>query len=221
MKREDLEMLVLTADSTFEKIGEVDVESGQVLLIDPCYIKDHWKNAPFPDNRGYRHIETGQELRLGTDFTSHEERVLGLGKSVNELYREGALELIHDQPGDELNYQNCCLTTRQPQRGGNVGSLATAINVSAGDGLYSVFVERDEQGGVLRVLLDFTTDDGAEDDDDYLEQKNTITGQIETLRERVVAAGYENKLSDKEITDLRTEIAVLESKYHELTGESF
>lgn len=220
MPRGKLELMVLPAECTFEKIGQVDVESGQVLLIDPCYIKDQWKNVPFTDNRGYRHIETGQELRLGIDFTSHEELVLGLNKSVNELYREGALEVIHDQPGDELNYQNCCLTTRQPTRGGNVGPLATAISVSAGDGLYSVFVERDENGNVLRVLLDFTTDDEAEDDDDYHEQKNTMAGQIETLRERVVAAGYENKLSDKEITELRTEIAVLESKYRQLTGES-
>jgi hypothetical protein len=220
VKREDLESLTLPADTTFEKIGEVDVESGQVLLIDPCYIKGHWKNAPFQDNRGYRHIESGQELRIGVDFTSHEEQVLGLGKSVNDLYREGALELIHDQPGDELNYQNCCLTTRQPERGGNVGSLATAISVSAGDGLYSVFVERDENGNVLRVLLDFTSDDDSEERDDALGKANTIADQIETLRERVVAAGYGNKLSDKEIAELRTEIAVLESEYHELTGES-
>lgn len=49
-------------------------------------------------------------------------------------------------------------------------------------------------------------------------QANRIEGQFDTLRDRVVAAGYGNKYSDDEVAAMRTEMAVLSSKYFDLTG---
>lgn len=54
------------------------------------------------------------------------------------------------------------------------------------------------------------------------QQKNEaddIAGQYETLRDRVVAAEYSNKLDIQEVTELRGEMAVLSSRYFDLTGE--
>lgn len=50
------------------------------------------------------------------------------------------------------------------------------------------------------------------------EQANRIEGQFDTLKDRVVAAGYSNTYSDDEIAAMRTEMAVLSSQYFDLTG---
>ncbi|BDC78276.1 hypothetical protein [Aquipseudomonas alcaligenes] len=44
-------------------------------------------------------------------------------------------------------------------------------------------------------------------------QANRIEGHFDTLKDRVVAAGYGNKYSDEEVTKMRTEMAVLSSQY--------
>lgn len=50
------------------------------------------------------------------------------------------------------------------------------------------------------------------------EQANRVEGQFDTLRDRVVAAGYGNKYSDAEVADMRTQMADLSSQYFDLTG---
>lgn len=50
------------------------------------------------------------------------------------------------------------------------------------------------------------------------EQANRIEGQFDTLKDRVIAAGYSNTYSDEEIAAMRTEMAVLSSQYFDLTG---
>lgn len=50
-------------------------------------------------------------------------------------------------------------------------------------------------------------------------EADDIAGQFDTLRDRVVAAEYSNKLSREEVDELRSEMAVLSSKYFDLTGE--
>ncbi|MGV8213351.1 hypothetical protein [Pseudomonas aeruginosa] len=49
-------------------------------------------------------------------------------------------------------------------------------------------------------------------------QANRIEGEFDTLRDRVLAAGYSNKYSDEEVAAMRTEMAVLSSRYFDLTG---
>ncbi|ORE47646.1 hypothetical protein BKN49_05465 [Pseudomonas aeruginosa] len=50
------------------------------------------------------------------------------------------------------------------------------------------------------------------------EQANRIEGQFDTLKDRVIAAGYGNKYSDEEVAAMRTEMAVLSSQYFDLMG---
>jgi len=49
-------------------------------------------------------------------------------------------------------------------------------------------------------------------------QANRIEGQFDTLKDRVVAAGFSNTYSDEEIAEMRTDMAVLSSQYFDLTG---
>lgn len=41
---------------TWKKIGEVGVDSGQLLVCDPCYIDSEWKNEDFVDNSDFYFI---------------------------------------------------------------------------------------------------------------------------------------------------------------------
>lgn len=50
-------------------------------------------------------------------------------------------------------------------------------------------------------------------------EADRIAGEHATLRDRFVASGYTNKLSDEEVAELQTEMAVLSSKCFDLTGE--
>lgn len=50
-------------------------------------------------------------------------------------------------------------------------------------------------------------------------EADRLAGEHATLRDRVVAAGYGNELSDDDVAELRTEMSVLSSKYFDLTGE--
>ncbi|MFO6998141.1 hypothetical protein P3D53_28265 [Pseudomonas aeruginosa] len=62
-----------------------------------------------------------------------------------------------------------------------------------------------------------TSDDQGLEDSQKAEAER-IAGLFDTLKDRVIAAGYSDKLSDEEVADLRTEMAVLSSQYFDLTG---
>jgi len=150
------DMLVLPGSTTFEKIGQVEVETGLLLLIDPSYIDSEWKKERFLDKRVYLHKLTGQLLTYKKDFSSYQEPIPHLGKSLEELIDAGECERLPEPPGSTLSYNNCVLTTHQSCRGGIVGGLGTVLATPEGNEAYSVFVERDDRGQIIRVLLDLT-----------------------------------------------------------------
>lgn len=47
-----------------------------------------------------------------------------------------------------------------------------------------------------------------------------LAGSHATLRDRAVAGGHGNNLSDEDVAELRTVMAVLSSQYFDLTGEA-
>ncbi|BAW26712.1 TPA: hypothetical protein NI618_001728 [Pseudomonas aeruginosa] len=62
------------------------------------------------------------------------------------------------------------------------------------------------------------TSDNQDLDNSQKAEAERIAGLFDTLKDRVIAAGYSDKLSDEEVADLRTEMAVLSSQYFDLTG---
>ena len=63
-----------------------------------------------------------------------------------------------------------------------------------------------------------TSDDQGLDDSQKAEAER-IAGLFDTLKDRVIAAGYSDKLSDEEVAELRTEMAILSSQFFDLTGD--
>jgi hypothetical protein len=62
------------------------------------------------------------------------------------------------------------------------------------------------------------TSDNQDLDNSQKAEAERIAGLFDTLKDRVIAAGYSDKPSDEEVADLRTEMAVLSSQYFDLTG---
>lgn len=62
------------------------------------------------------------------------------------------------------------------------------------------------------------TSDNQDLDNSQKAEAERIAGLFDTLKDRVIAAGYSDKLSDEEVADLRTEMSVLSSQYFDLTG---
>ncbi|WP_427121584.1 hypothetical protein [Pseudomonas aeruginosa] len=63
------------------------------------------------------------------------------------------------------------------------------------------------------------TSDNQDLDDSQKAEAERIAGLFDTLKDRVTAAGYSNKLSDEEVAELRTEMAILSSQFFDLTGD--
>ena len=69
-----------------ELIGYVGVDSGQLLLCDPCYIDSEWEQEDFQDIRIYEHKDTNDKLQYRVDFQNYQSPIERYdGKNMNQL----------------------------------------------------------------------------------------------------------------------------------------
>lgn len=108
-------------------VGTVPVDSGQIIVIDPCYL-DRWHENPV--RRALR-IVTRRQIRFA----------------------------------DRLDYSAVCTVTLSRQGCGQVGP-AVATSTGYGDGEYLAAVERNEEGRIMRLIVEFNGVDWAGDGDD-------------------------------------------------------
>lgn len=149
------------ADEDYEvvKLGEVGVDTGQLLLTDPSYIDTEWEVEAFhgaPDH--YEDIATGSEYRLGSDFSRLDEVVPALGTTVNDLIAQGKMVGRFETP-DSFNYsyKGACDATLAKGYGelryrmGHTGA-GVAFSTGWGDGVYPVYGER-RGGRMVRIYV--------------------------------------------------------------------
>ena len=113
--------------SEFIEAGWVGVDSGQIMVGDPCYIGDNWDS----------------------EWNENEVKA---GKRVPDNRR--------------MNYSGACAASLSPNMYGSIGgSLAFCTSSGFGDGLYPVYVKK-ENGRVAAILIDFFPE--YDDDDDFI-----------------------------------------------------
>ena len=56
------------------KLGLVGVDSGQLMISDPCYVNDFVANN-FEDIRRYKNKKSGKVLEYKKDFSNYEETI--------------------------------------------------------------------------------------------------------------------------------------------------
>ena len=135
-----------------EKVGHIWVDSGQVLIVDPCYLTD-WENDDLVQIRGIR--KGDKDYRYGKDFQSYDDPLKEEGdRTPNELVRQG-WEFYSEYPkSGEFSYSGICHLTSEK----NYGQLdhgAVGSSTGWGDGIYPVYAKVNSDGRVEKLIIQF------------------------------------------------------------------
>lgn len=142
-------------------IGHVGVDSGQLLLCDPCYIDSEWEKENFADIRIYKNKVTQDTLTYCKDFP-HYDSITKYGKSMNELIATGEWE-EQERPSarHEFSYNACAHATLSKEGHGqlnyNTGNsgIGVAFRTAMGDGMYPVYAIYDMHNVLIKVEVHF------------------------------------------------------------------
>ena len=109
-------------DDYGELVGTCGVDSGQIMVVDPCYVKTWEDGDAFPD------LDWSDPAR---------------DKAIDA--RAEDYEKKNYVPGND--YESACLATMSKKKaGGCFGGLAVATSSGLGDGEYPVYVTYSDEG---------------------------------------------------------------------------
>lgn len=157
-------------------LGHVGVDSGQLLITDPCYIDSEWKQENFKDIRIHKHKKTGRlfgylaskeikELLKDEvdEFFDHYEKKTSTGKTMNEMIENKEASESIKIPEKlksigSFSYAGVCETTLADKHQLNFKlghpGVAVAFNSGYGDGMYPVYGTFNAEGRCLKVEID-------------------------------------------------------------------
>jgi len=162
------------------QIGVVGVDSGQLIVADPCYVDSEWTHLPqavipvpgtiFRDQitkRTYAFIGHGLADGVHVDvlFENFEQPLADYdGLTANQVRDKGVWkeESAGADHQGEFDYRGVCHTTLKGKFGsgqlmykrGHAG-VGVACGGFGGDGVYPVYVELDSDGMVRRLTVEF------------------------------------------------------------------
>jgi len=139
-------------------IGHVAVDSGQLLVTDPCYLGD-FKSDEFTDKEWYTIQYDNQEpevisvcskrwFEVVDDINEKRVKVINIRKESNEL------------PYD-YSYSGCCRATLSSEDGGcNVSQgkfehAGVAFQTGYGDGVYPVRAYYNKDNRIMQIEINF------------------------------------------------------------------
>lgn len=162
---------------TKKLLGHVGVDTGQLMITDPCYIDSEWQKKEFKDIRAYRHKTTGRcfiyagfttlpdnlpELLKQSEAFANYESMTTTGKTMNQLIENEEVEAIEIPEKTKLvgdySYAGACETTMQDKyqlnfRQGHAGA-GIVIRSGYGDGYYPVYGYFNEEDRCVKIEVD-------------------------------------------------------------------
>jgi len=150
-----------------KEIGVVGVDSGQIVICDPCYIDSEWKKEEFNIRRIHQHID-GTILEYQKDFPHYEAVIPKYGKTMNQINADSeAVELPHNEPAKHpFSYNACCKATCGPDGVGQLNyehghpGVGVVSSTGYGDGVYPVIADIDDRSGRIRsITIHFMEDE--------------------------------------------------------------
>jgi hypothetical protein len=149
-----------------ELIGHVGVDSGQLLLCDPCYIDSEWEQEEFEDIRVHQHKKTKDTLTYGKDFARYDQMIDKYGKNMNDLLATGEwIDVERPSSKHEFSYNACANATLSTKGHGQLNykmgheGVGVAFSTAFGDGFYPVYQNFDEDGNLISVEVVFQDSD--------------------------------------------------------------
>ena len=138
-------------------LGTFAVDSGQVMIGDPCYLKD-WKDNDYKAKRIYTNGE--DTLEWGKDFNNYDHDIVQpFDKTMNQLLRDDGFEEVKTEPSREYSYDGACQSTCSDARGGTLGNTsfpqAVVSETGYGDGVYPVHATYNEEGRCIKLTITF------------------------------------------------------------------
>ncbi|MFQ2561178.1 hypothetical protein [Aeromonas caviae] len=162
LEEEDDDFRLFSADAEYEieEMGMVAVDSGQLMITDPCYINSEWQDDEFEDVRLLKDTETGDIYQFRKDFSNYEEKIADFDQTVNELIASGRLEAIEIDNSGKVNfsYAGACYATMSEKGYGEMSfrlghkGAGIAVTTVMGDGMYPVYAEKYD-GKIVRVYF--------------------------------------------------------------------
>jgi hypothetical protein len=141
-------------------LGNVGVDSGQLLITDPCYVDSEWEYVPLDSDRDYRDTKTGETVKWREEFLfDYDKPIEPYGESPRQLIQSGRLVQQPEPPAEtqSYSYNGACRATL----GKGYGELAykkghpgagVAFSTAWGDGVYPVYGEMHD-GHIVRVYV--------------------------------------------------------------------
>jgi hypothetical protein len=143
-------------------IGHVGVDSGQLVMCDPCYIDSEWSKEEFTDIRIYEHKDTKERLQYRVDFPHYEAEITKYGKNMNELLKTGEwLDVPATDSKFPFSYNACCKATLSNNGHGQLNyklghpGVGVAFSTAYGDGIYPVYAVYSAAGILKSVTVEF------------------------------------------------------------------
>lgn len=142
-------------------IGYVAVDSGHLMVCDPCYIKSEWKDAEFEDIRRFKDTTTGEVYEFRKDFPHFEAKIEGFKNTVNELLASGRFKQIAESEDElkEFSYDGSCKATHGKSLAGSMrfslGHEGAGVSFMSGngDGFYPVYAFYNKEGRIMKVEI--------------------------------------------------------------------
>lgn len=154
----DGELRVNDSDLEIEEMGFVFVDSGQLMITDPCYIDSEWQQEEFEDLRLYKDVNTSKIYQYRKDFSNYNEIINGFSVSVNELCETGQFKPLEIESDFNYSYAGACHASQSKNGFGQLkfklghDGVGIAVSTVNGDGGYPVYAER-FNGQIVRVYV--------------------------------------------------------------------
>jgi hypothetical protein len=148
-------------------LGHVNVDSGQLMVTDPCYLTNFKNNAFKPTRKYVSKADPLEIIEWPQDFYNYEEDIIKpYDKNMNTLIKEGLFVKLEDEELADTSYSyngSCSVTCYSLNQGGELGNgRGVSFCSGYGDGSYPVYAHY-EDNRIKKIEIEFFTD---EDDDD-------------------------------------------------------
>lgn len=136
-------------------LGHIGVDSGHVLITDPCYLSA-WKDNEFKDIRIYELKGAKKIFRFGKDFSDYND-VIYKGLNMNQLIKSKKVTDVSAQYHNVFDYSyngSCNRTLYDKRQGGEIGIGENGVVSCSGwgDGSYPVYAHYDKKTGRVSKL---------------------------------------------------------------------
>ena len=155
-------------------IGKIGVDSGQLMVTDPCYL-NRFENNDYKPTRKYVCVTDKKKIiEWPRDFYNYEDDIIaGYNKNMNTLIKDKLFIQVKDEIIDSsYSFVGAChQSSKTENQGGELGNgLGLSFSTGFGDGHYPVYAYYEDVNGwgrrIKKIEIEFFTDDSLEEDDE-------------------------------------------------------